>query len=58
MAQNNECRKEKNRRKRIKKERKRIAEQYKHCEKLLEKAYCKYNNISDFDFCIGGKYHI
>ncbi len=38
-----------------KKKKKRIAKQYKHCEKLLEKAYCKYNNISDFEFCIGGE---
>ena len=37
------------------KRKKRIAKQYKHCEKLLEKAYCKYSNISDFEFCIGGK---
>ncbi len=47
-AQNNEGKKEKTRRKRIKKETKRIAKQYKYCEKLLEKAYCKYNNITDF----------
>ena len=51
-AQNNERRKEKERRKRIKK---RIAKQYKICEKLLEKAYCRYNNISDFEFIIGGE---
>ena len=54
-AQNNERRKGKKRPKRIKKEKKPIAKQYKYCEKLLEKAYCKYNNISDFEFCIGGK---
>jgi hypothetical protein len=24
-------------------------------KKLLGKACCKYNNISDFEFCIGGK---
>ncbi len=38
-------------RKKIQKEKKRIEKQYKYCEKLLEKAYCKYNNISDFEFC-------
>ena len=32
-----------------------LAKQHKICEKLLEKAYCKYNNISDFEFCIGGE---
>jgi hypothetical protein len=37
------------------KEKKPIAKQYKYCEKLLEKSYCKYNNISDFEFCIGSK---
>jgi hypothetical protein len=29
--------------------------QYKHGEKLLEKAYFKYPNISDIAFCIGGQ---
>jgi hypothetical protein len=37
----------------LEKKKKRIAKQYKYCEKLLEKAYCKYNNTSDFEFCIG-----
>ncbi len=32
----------------FKKRKKRIAKQYKHCKKLLEKAYCKQNNISAF----------
>jgi hypothetical protein len=54
-AQNNERRKERKKRKKIQKEKKRIAKQYKICEKLLEKCYCKYNNISDFEFCIGGE---
>ena len=54
-TQNNESRNERKKRKKIQKEKKRIAKQYKYCEKLLEKAYCKYNNISDFEFCIGGK---
>ncbi len=27
----------------------------KNCKKLIEKAYCRYNNISDFKFCIGGQ---
>ena len=51
----NERRKAKKRRKKIQKEKKRIAKHYKVCEKLLEKCYCKYNNISDFEFCIGGE---
>jgi hypothetical protein len=55
LPQNNERRNERNKWKRIQKEKKRIAKQCKHCEKLLEKAYCKYNNFSDFEFCIGGK---
>ena len=54
-TQTNERRKERKKRKKIQKEKKRIAKQYKICEKLLEKAYCRYNNISDFEFCIGGE---
>jgi len=54
-TQTNERRKERKKRKKIQKEKKRIAKQYKICEKLLEKAYCRYNNISDFEFIIGGE---
>ncbi len=54
-AETNKRRKERKRRKKVQKEKKRIAKQYKCCKKLLEQAYCKYNNISDFEFCIGGK---
>ena len=54
-TQTNERRKERKKRKKIQKEKKRIAKQYKICEKLLEKAYCRYNNISDFEFVIGGE---
>ena len=54
-TQTNERRKERKKRKKIQKEKKRIAKHYKICEKLLEKAYCRYNNISDFEFCIGGE---
>ena len=50
-----ERRKARKRRKKIQKEKKRMAKHYKICEKLLEKCYCKYNNISDFDFIIGGE---
>ena len=49
-TQTNERRKERKKTKKIQKEKKRIAKQYKICEKLLEKAYCRYNNISDFEF--------
>jgi hypothetical protein len=42
-------------RRKIRKEKKRLAKQHKICEKLLEKAYCKYDNISDFEFYIGGE---
>ena len=42
-------------RRKIRKETKRTAKQYKFCEKLLKKAYTKYNNISDYEFCIGGE---
>ena len=51
----NERRKARKRRKKIQKEKKRMAKHYKICEKLLEKCYCKYNNISDFEFIIGGE---
>ncbi len=54
-SQNNERRKERKKRKKMQKEKKRIAKQYKICEKLLEKAYCIYNDISDFEFIIGGE---
>jgi hypothetical protein len=54
-AEINERRKAKKIRKKIQKEKKRIAKHYKICEKLLEKCYCKYNNISDFEFIIGGE---
>ena len=39
----------------IRKETKRAAKQHKFCEKLLRKAYSKYNNILDYEFCIGGE---
>ncbi len=42
-------------RRKIRKEKNRLAKQHKICEKLLEKAFCKYDNISDFEFCIGGE---
>jgi DNA recombination-dependent growth factor C len=42
-------------RRKIRKETKRTAKQYKFCEKLLKKAYSKYNNILDYKFCIGGE---
>ncbi len=42
-------------RRKIRKEKKRLAKQYKICEKLLGKAYCRYNNISNFEFIIGGE---
>jgi hypothetical protein len=51
----NERRKARKRRKKIQREKKRIAKHYKICEKLLEKAYCRYDNISDFEFIIGGE---
>ena len=51
----NERRKARKRRKKIQREKKRIAKHYIICEKLLEKCYCKYNNISDFEFIIGGE---
>jgi len=51
----NERGKERKKRKKSQKEKKRIAKQYKISEKLLKKAYTKYNNISDYEFCIGGE---
>ncbi len=42
-------------RRKIRKESKRAAKQYEFCEKLLKKAYSKYNNISDYEFCMGGE---
>ena len=47
-AQNKEKRK-------ISKETKKAAKQYKFCKNLLRKAYSKYNNILDYEFCIGGE---
>ena len=37
-------------RRKIRKETKRTAKQYKFCEKLLKKAYSKYNNILYYEF--------
>ncbi len=54
-AEINKRRKARKRQKKIQKEKKRIAKHYKICEKLFEKCCCKYNNISDFEFCIGGE---
>ena len=42
-------------RRKIRKETKRTAKQYKFCEKLLKKACSKYDNILDYEFCIGGE---
>jgi hypothetical protein len=42
-------------RRKIRKEKKRLAKQHRICEKLSEKAYCKYNYISDIEFFIGGE---
>jgi len=39
--------------KKLKKEKKKREKQFKICEKLLEQAYCRYSNISSFDFVIG-----
>ena len=48
-----ERKQERKQRKKLKKEKKKREKQYKICEKLLEEAYCRYNNISSFEFCIG-----
>ena len=42
-------------RRKIRKEKKRTAKQINFCQKLLKKAYSKYNNILDYEFCIGGE---
>jgi len=39
----------------MRKETKRTAKLNKFCQKLLKKAYSKYDNISDYEFCIGGE---
>jgi len=48
-----ERKQERKQRKKLKKEKKKRERQYKICEKLLEEAYCRYSNISSFEFCIG-----
>ncbi len=45
-AKNDKRRKERKKRKRIQKAKKRTGKEHKHCEKLSEKAYCKYNNLN------------
>jgi len=52
----NEKRKERKKKRKMQKEKKKMAKQYKICEKLLEKAYYKYNNIKDFEFVLGGEF--
>ncbi len=54
----NEKRSERKKKRKLQKEKKKLAKQYKICEKLLEKAYYKYNNIKDFEFCLGQFPHI
>ena len=51
-----EKRKERKQRKKLQKEKKKREKQFKICEKLLEKAYYKYNNIKDFEFVLGGEF--
>ena len=48
-----ERKQERKQRKKLKKEKKKREKQFKICEKLLEEAYCRYKNISSFEFCIG-----
>ena len=48
-----ERKQERKQRKKLKKEKKKKEKQFKICEKLLEEAYCRYGNISSFEFCIG-----
>ncbi len=52
----NEKRSERKKKRKLQKEKKKMAKQYKICEKLLEKAYYKYNNIQDFEFVLGGAF--
>ena len=52
----NEKRTERKKKRKMQKEKKKMAKQYKICEKLLEKAYYKYNNIKDFEFVLGGEF--
>ena len=52
----NEKRTERKKKRKMQKENKKMAKQYKICEKLLEKAYYRYNNIKDFEFVLGGAF--
>ena len=40
----------------MQKEKEKMAQQFKIPEKLLEKAYYKYNNAKDFEFVLGGAF--
>ena len=54
-TQIHERKQERKQRKKLKKEKKKREKQFKICEKLLDEAYCRYGNISSFDFVIGGE---
>ena len=40
----------------MQKENKKIFNHFEICEKILEKAYYKYNNIKDFEFVLGKEF--
>ena len=52
----NEKRTERKKKRKMQKENKKIFNHFEICEKLLEKAYYKYNNIKDFEFVLGGEF--
>ena len=52
----NEKRSERKKKRKMQKEKKKIFNHFEICEKLLEKAYYKYNDIKDFEFVLGGEF--
>jgi len=51
-----EKRKERKKKKRMQKENNKIFNHFEICEKLLEKAYYRYNNIKDYEFVLGKEF--
>ena len=52
----NEKRSERKKKPKMQKEKKKLFKHFEICEKLLEKAYYRYNNIKDFEFVLGKEF--
>ena len=51
-----EKRSKRNKKRKMQKQNKKIFQHFEICEKMLEKAYYKYNNIKDYEFVLGKEF--